>query len=182
MWQGTRRLLLLNIPSPIKYLHEKLPNKSKLGLYFNTYGNVMDLIDDCIACGVDKLVAQHGGPVWQEADFARLQEKVRAELNDTVVDIAKQVEQILTLVFSINKRLKGRIDISLVLALSDIKAQLAGLIYRGFVTSNGWKRLPDTLRYLKAIERRLENWRLILIAIGRKCCELSMFSKYGNSG
>ncbi len=30
-----RRLLLLNIPSPIKYLHEKLPNKAKLGLYFN---------------------------------------------------------------------------------------------------------------------------------------------------
>jgi ATP-dependent helicase HrpA len=28
-----RRLLLLNIPSPIKYLHEKLPNKAKLGLY-----------------------------------------------------------------------------------------------------------------------------------------------------
>ncbi len=72
---GYPALLLLNIPSPIKYLHEKLPNKSKLGLYFNTYGNVMDLIDDCIACGVDKLVAQHGGPVWQEADFARLQEK-----------------------------------------------------------------------------------------------------------
>lgn len=157
MWQGTRRLLLLNIPSPIKYLHEKLPNKSKLGLYFNTYGKVMDLIDDCIACGVDKLVAQYGGPVWQEADFALLQEKVRAELNDTVVDIAKQVEQILTTVFSINKRLKGRVDISQALALSDIKAQLGGLIYRGFVTNNGWKRLPDTLRYLHAIERRMEK-------------------------
>ena len=38
MWQGIRRLLLLNIPSPIKYLHEKLPNKAKLGLYFNPYG------------------------------------------------------------------------------------------------------------------------------------------------
>jgi ATP-dependent helicase HrpA len=157
MWQGTRRLLLINIPSPIKYLHEKLPNKSKLGLYFNTYGNVLDLIDDCIACGVDKLVAQYGGPVWQQADFARLQEKIRAELNDTVVDIAQQVEQILTMVFSINKRLKGRVDISQALALSDIKAQIGGLIYRGFVTNNGWKRLPDTLRYLRAIERRLEK-------------------------
>ncbi len=31
MWRGLRRLLLLNIPSPIKYLHEKLPNKAKLG-------------------------------------------------------------------------------------------------------------------------------------------------------
>ncbi|CAM3950051.1 ATP-dependent RNA helicase HrpA [Serratia silvae] len=157
MWQGTRRLLLLNIPSPIKYLHEKLPNKAKLGLYFNPYGKVLDLIDDCISCGIDKLIAEHGGPVWAEENFARLQELVRAELNETVVGVAKQVEQILTAVFNINKRLKGRVDISLALALSDIKAQLNGLVYRGFVTNNGWSRLPDTLRYLQAIERRLEK-------------------------
>ncbi|GAK26950.1 ATP-dependent RNA helicase HrpA [Serratia liquefaciens] len=157
MWQGTRRLLLLNIPSPIKYLHEKLPNKAKLGLYFNPYGRVLDLIDDCISCGIDKLIAEYGGPVWQEEDFARLQERVRAELNETVVGVAKQVEQILTAVFNINKRLKGRVDISLALALSDIKTQLGGLVYRGFVTNNGWKRLSDTLRYLQAIERRLEK-------------------------
>ncbi|MDR3434746.1 MAG: ATP-dependent RNA helicase HrpA [Rouxiella aceris] len=157
MWRGTRRLLLLNIPSPIKYLHEKLPNKSKLGLYFNPYGKVLDLIDDCIACGIDKLIAGSGGPVWREEDFAHLHEHVRGHLNETVVAIAIQVEQILTTVFSINKRLKGRIDMSMALALSDIKAQMSGLIYRGFVTQNGWKRLPDTLRYLQAIEKRMDK-------------------------
>jgi ATP-dependent helicase HrpA len=157
MWRGTRRLLLLNIPSPIKYLHEKLPNKSKLGLYFNPYGKVLDLIDDCIACGIDKLIAESGGPVWREEDFAHLHEHVRGHLNETVVAIAIQVEQILTTVFSINKRLKGRIDMSMALALSDIKAQMSGLIYRGFVTQNGWKRLPDTLRYLQAIEKRMDK-------------------------
>ncbi|PLR36650.1 ATP-dependent RNA helicase HrpA [Chimaeribacter arupi] len=157
MWQGTRRLLLLNIPSPIKYLHEKLPNKAKLGLYFNPYGKVLELIDDCIACGVDKLIAEFGGLAWDEANFARLHEFVRARLNETVVEIAQQVEQILTAVFNINKRLKGRVDMSMALALSDIKSQMAGLVYRGFVTRNGWKKLPDTLRYLQAIERRMEK-------------------------
>ncbi len=157
MWAGVRRLLLLNIPSPIKYLHEKLPNKSKLGLYFNPYGKVLDLIDDCIACGIDKLIEQHGGSVWSEEGFSQLQEFVRAELNDTVVEIAKQIEQILTMVFAINKRLKGRIDISMALALSDIKEQMGGLVFRGFVTQHGWKKLPDTVRYLKGIERRLEK-------------------------
>ncbi len=157
MWRGLRRLLLLNIPSPIKYLHEKLPNKAKLGLYFNPYGNVLDLIDDCISCGVDKLIAENGGPVWSEAGFAQLHDKVRAELNDTVGDIAKQVEQILTAVFNINKRLKGRVDMTMALGLSDIKAQMSGLVYRGFVTGNGYKRLGDTLRYLSAIEKRLEK-------------------------
>lgn len=157
MWQGTRRLLLLNVPSPIKYLHEKLPNKAKLGLYFNPYGKVLDLIDDCISCGIDKLIAEQGGLVWHEDHFIRLHALVRAELNETVVNVAKQVEQILTTAFYINKRLKGRVDIALALALADIKSQLSGLIYRGFVTQNGWSRLPDTLRYLQAIERRLDK-------------------------
>ncbi|MEE3661706.1 ATP-dependent RNA helicase HrpA [Brenneria sp. g21c3] len=160
MRQGLRRLLLLNIPSPIKYLHEKLPNKAKLGLYFNPYGKVLDLIDDCIACAVDKLITEFGGLVWQEDEFTRLHEKVRAELNDTVVDIAKQVEQVLTAVFAINKRLKGRVDMAMALALSDVKSQLDGLVFRGFVTANGWRRLPDVLRYLQAIDRRLEKLAL----------------------
>ncbi|SUC00956.1 ATP-dependent RNA helicase HrpA [Proteus vulgaris] len=157
MWEGVRRLLLLNIPSPIKYLHEKLPNKAKLGLYFNPYGKVLDLIDDCIACGVDKLIASYGGLIWQEDEYQKLQEYVRAELNDAVVDIAKQVEAILTQVFAINKRLKGRVDISVAFALSDIKAQLGQLVFPGFVTSHGWKRLADIPRYLSAIEKRMEK-------------------------
>ncbi|AXF75776.1 ATP-dependent RNA helicase HrpA [Erwinia tracheiphila] len=157
MWLGQRRLLLLNIPSPIKYLHEKLPNKAKLGLYFNPYGKVLDLIDDCITSAIDKLIEEQGGPGWQAQAFTALHEKVRAELNDTVVDIASKVEQVLTTVFNINKRLKGRVDMSMALALSDIKTQMGRLVYRGFVTQSGWRRLPDTLRYLQAIERRLDK-------------------------
>lgn len=157
MWQGLRRLLLLNIPSPVKYLHEKLPNKAKLGLYFNPYGKVTELIEDCITCGVDKLMTEAGAPVWHEAEFNRLQQHVRAEINTEVVNIASLVEQILSQVFLVNKKLKGRIDMALALGLSDIKAQLNGLVYPGFVTRTGWQRLPDILRYLKAIERRLEK-------------------------
>ncbi|HDY7477023.1 TPA: ATP-dependent RNA helicase HrpA [Vibrio vulnificus] len=154
---GQRRLILLNVPSPIKYLHANLPNKSKLGLYFNPYGKVLDLIDDCIACGVDKLIEEQGGLVWEPEKFEALKEHVRAELGDTVVDIAKQVETILTTAFNINKKLKGKIDFTMAFALSDIKAQIEGLIFKGFATECGWKRLPDILRYMKAIERRMEK-------------------------
>ncbi|EGR0071782.1 ATP-dependent helicase [Vibrio vulnificus] len=157
MQAGQRRLILLNVPSPIKYLHANLPNKSKLGLYFNPYGKVLDLIDDCIACGVDKLIEERGGLVWEPEKFEALKEHVRAELGDTVVDIAKQVETILTTAFNINKKLKGKIDFTMAFALSDIKAQIEGLIFKGFATECGWKRLPDILRYMKAIERRMEK-------------------------
>ncbi len=157
MRAGQRRLILLNVPSPIKYLHANLPNKSKLGLYFNPYGKVLDLIDDCIACGVDKLIEERGGMVGEPQAFEARKEHVRAELGDTVVEIAKQVETILTTAYNINKRLKGKVDFTMAFALSDVKAQIEGLIFSGFATECGWKRLPDILRYMRAIERRMEK-------------------------
>ena len=41
-------------------------------------------------------------------------------------------------------------------AAADIRAQLAGLVYPGFVTAAGVRRLPDLKRYLRGMLRRLE--------------------------
>ena len=157
MQQGLRRLLLLNVPSPIKYLHEKLPNKAKLGLYFTPFGRVLDLIDDCIACAVDKLIADFGGFVWNEEGFDKLRDFVRENLNEVTVDIAQKVEQILTLTHQLNQRLKGKMDFTMAFALSDMKSQISGLIYQGFVQKSGYARLPDLLRYLQAIDKRMDK-------------------------
>ena len=157
MQQGLRRLLLLNVPSPIKYLHEKLPNKAKLGLYFTPFGRVLDLIDDCIACAVDKLIADFGGFVWDEAGFEKLRDFVRENLNEVTVDIAQKVEQILSLNHALNQRLKGKMDFTMAFAFSDIKAQLGGLIYPGFVQKSGYDRLPDLQRYLQAVDKRIDK-------------------------
>ena len=157
MQQGLRRLLLLNVPSPIKYLHEKLPNKAKLGLYFTPFGRVLDLIDDCIACAVDKLIADFGGFVWNEEGFNKLRDFIRENLNEVTVDIAQKVEQILTLTHQLNQRLKGKMDFTMAFALSDMKSQISGLIYQGFVQKSGYARLPDLLRYLQAIDKRMDK-------------------------
>ena len=157
MQQGLRRLLLLNVPSPIKYLHEKLPNKAKLGLYFTPFGRVLDLIDDCIACAVDKLIADFGGFVWNEEGFDKLRDFVRENVNEVTVDIAQKVEQILTLTHQLNQRLKGKMDFTMAFALSDMKSQISGLIYQGFVQKSGYARLPDLLRYLQSIDKRMDK-------------------------
>ncbi|WP_417706917.1 ATP-dependent RNA helicase HrpA [Rheinheimera aquimaris] len=153
---GLRRLLLLNIPSPVKYLQESLPNKAKLGLYFNPFGRVLELIDDCIAAGIDSLVEQAGLPD-DERSFAMLREQVRAELGDTVVSIALKVEQILTLCHDIQKRLKGRVDLAHVQSQGDVKQQLNELIFKGFVSAHGAAKLDDLIRYLQAMQKRLEK-------------------------
>ncbi len=60
MSQGLRRLLLLNVASPAKALQRRLPNQTKLALSRNAPGGVNELLDDCLACATDQIVAEFG--------------------------------------------------------------------------------------------------------------------------
>ena len=102
-------------------------------------------------------MAAQGAPKWNADEFEAMKERIRADLNESVVEIAKLVEQILTAAHGIKKSLNGRVTLELAYAHSDIQAQLERLIHRGFVTETGHQRLPDLLRYLRAIERRMEK-------------------------
>ncbi|QXV63106.1 ATP-dependent RNA helicase HrpA [Amycolatopsis sp. TNS106] len=155
MWAGTRRMLRLNIPSPMKFITRNLGNSSKLVLNRNPHGSVAALLEDCVDCAVDKLVADNGGPRWDEAGFAVLLEKVRAGLNAGVLDVLTNVEKILRAANDVETRLadtRGPKD-----SLADIRAQLDGLVHKGFVTETGQDRLKHVVRYLRGIERRLEK-------------------------
>ncbi|MGS0730184.1 DUF3418 domain-containing protein, partial [Shewanella sp. 0m-11] len=57
---GLQRLLLLNIPSPVKHLQKSLPNKAKLAMYFNPFGQVNILIDDILSAAVQQLLDEKG--------------------------------------------------------------------------------------------------------------------------
>jgi len=157
MLLGVSRLVLLNIPSPVKYLQQKLPNKAKLGLYFNPFGAIGDLLDDCISAACQHLIAERGELPRTDADFAVCRDFVRAEIADTVLNAAVKVEQVLSLAHEINKKLKGNVPLNVIQSHGDIKSQLNKLVFKGFVGACGVKRLDDIHRYLKAIVRRLEK-------------------------
>ncbi|MCL1039148.1 ATP-dependent RNA helicase HrpA [Shewanella submarina] len=155
--QGLRRLLLLNMPSPVKHLQQALPNKAKLAMYFNPFGQVQWLIDDIIDAAVQQLLDEKQLDIRNEADFEQGKDYVRASLNATAEGIALKVEQVLTLYNAIKKRLKGKISFDIAFAMSDIQAQLDALVFKGFVAATGWQRMGDLVRYLKAIENRLDK-------------------------
>ncbi|HEX6196871.1 MAG TPA: ATP-dependent RNA helicase HrpA [Jiangellaceae bacterium] len=157
MWRGTRRLLQLTIPSPNAFVAGTLTNKSKLALSANPHGSVSALLADCVACGVDKLMADAGGVVWDEAGFAALRDAVRTDLVDVTLDVLGKVEKILTGARSVAERLQATKSLPLVAALTDIRGQLDELVYCGFITETGSARLPDVVRYVRAMERRLDK-------------------------
>jgi len=154
---GLQRLLLLNIPSPVKHLQQTLPNKAKLAMYFNPFGQVQILIDDILSAAVQKLLDEKQLDVRSEADFEQAKDWVRQELNPTAEKIALQVEEILTVYQKIKKRLKGKISLDMAFAMSDIQTQIDNLVFKGFVENCSWQRLPDLARYLKAIDNRLDK-------------------------
>jgi ATP-dependent helicase HrpA len=157
MWQGTRRLLLLGLPAPIRLIQGRLSNQAKLALTHNPHGSVGALLDDCLGCAVDKLMTDAGGPAWDADGFVKLRDQVRAAVADTMLDVVSKVERILAAGHEVELRLARTSNPLLVPALADIRAQLSKLIHPGFVTATGWWRLPDLPRYLQAIERRLDR-------------------------
>ncbi|MGA8112061.1 MAG: ATP-dependent RNA helicase HrpA [Actinocatenispora sp.] len=157
MWRGIRRLILLNVPSPAKYVLSHLNNTTKLALSNNPHGGIPALLADCVACAADKLMTDAGGVVFDEAGFVRLRDAVRAGLNPTVLGTLMAVEKILAVSRRVQSRVNGTGNVLLLPALADIRAQLDALVRPGFVTATGWQRLADLPRYLTAIERRLDK-------------------------
>ncbi|MFD7018030.1 ATP-dependent RNA helicase HrpA [Streptomyces sp. NPDC059161] len=158
MWRGTRKLILLNIPvNPAKFASDKLTNQQKLALSRNPHGSIQALFDDCATAAADKLIADHGGPAWDEESFRKLYDKVRADLVDATVRTVGQVQQILAAWQACERRLKATNSLTLVANVTDVRNQLAALVPPGFVTKTGLRRLPDLMRYLVAVDRRLQQ-------------------------
>ncbi|MFI0829001.1 ATP-dependent RNA helicase HrpA [Streptomyces roseolus] len=158
MWRGTRKLIMLNIPvNPAKFASDKLTNQQKLALSANPHGSIQALFDDCATAAADRLIADHGGPVWDEASFRKLYDGVRADLVELTVRTVGQVQQVLAAWQACERRLKATTSPALLPNLQDVRGQLDWLMPAGFVTRTGLKRLPDLMRYLVAVDRRLQQ-------------------------
>ncbi|PIM70418.1 ATP-dependent RNA helicase HrpA [Streptomyces sp. JV178] len=158
MWKGTRRLILRNIPvNPAKFASEKLTNAQKLALSANPHGSIQALFDDCAMAAADRLIADFGGPAWDEESYRKLYDKVRAEIVDTTVRTVGQVQQVLAAWQACERRLKATRSPALLPNLADVRGQLDALVKPGFVTETGLRRLPDLMRYLVAADRRLQQ-------------------------
>ncbi|MGA5424987.1 ATP-dependent RNA helicase HrpA [Streptomyces lavendulocolor] len=158
MWRGTRRLIMLNIPvNPAKFASDRLTNQQKLALSRNPHGSVQALFEDCATAAADRLIADHGGPAWDEESFRKLYDKVRADLVELTIRTVDQVQQILAAWQACERRLKATNSLVLVNNVQDVREQLAALVPPGFVTATGLRRLPDLMRYLVAVDRRLQQ-------------------------
>ncbi|TFV83381.1 ATP-dependent RNA helicase HrpA [Blastococcus sp. CT_GayMR16] len=157
-WRGARRLLVLVAGSPARQIVRTLSPRTRLALQFNPDGEIPDLVADCVDAAADELIAAAGGPPRDAAAFAALVATARTELPRLTADTVQKVEAVLTqareVAVAIGAAPGRRVPDA---AIADLRRQMGGLLHRGFVAATGRRRLPDVVRYLKAMEHRLEK-------------------------
>jgi ATP-dependent helicase HrpA len=157
-WRGARRLLVLVAGSPARQVVKGLSPRSRLALQFNPDGEIPALVDDCVDAAADEVVAAAGGPPRDEAAFAAQVAAAKQHLLPLTQDAVRRVEAVLTqareVAVAIGAAPGRRVPEA---AVADLRRQMGGLLHRGFVADAGRRRLPDLVRYLKAMAHRLEK-------------------------
>ncbi|MGH3438273.1 MAG: ATP-dependent RNA helicase HrpA, partial [Sciscionella sp.] len=158
MWSGTRRLVLLDVPSPVRTAQKGMTNGDRLVLAANPHGGIPALLEDCVIAAADQLIAEAGGPAWDGPGFAGLVARVRAGLGARLQDMLPAVHRVLAAAGEVERglaELSGKPRIAP--AVGDLRRQLSGLLYPGFVAATGAARLPHLARYLQGMLRRMEK-------------------------
>ncbi|EXJ51287.1 ATP-dependent RNA helicase HrpA [Microbacterium sp. MRS-1] len=152
---GVRRLLLLAVPSPSAYVLEHLTAPEKLSLAASPYPSAKALIEDARVAVADAVMARVApGGVRTPEQFAAVRNALSSAVVDELFQAVSLTARILTLQRDVERAVKSQNAMTLLAALGDVKAQLSGLIYPGFIARTGLDRLRHLPRYLQgALER-----------------------------
>ncbi|HWH27390.1 MAG TPA: ATP-dependent RNA helicase HrpA [Mycobacteriales bacterium] len=155
--RGVRRLLLLQLPSPLKAVVGRMPNRTKLALASSPYPSVPALLQDCVEAAVDVLVDESGGPPWDAEAWVRVRDAARGRLEREVERLVDDTGTVLAEAQRLRERLDGTTHPLLQDAVADVRSQVDRLVGPSFVSRTGRRRLPDLVRYVQAAHRRLDR-------------------------
>ncbi|MFK7889300.1 MAG: ATP-dependent RNA helicase HrpA [Granulosicoccus sp.] len=157
MPHGVRGLYKAVLKKEVKYLQRKLPDIGTLSLRFASFGTKKELVDDIVNAAVEHTFID---PV----NLPRTRDEFMGKLTDARSELITNAGlfcEILVRVFEqqrlVAKRLDSSMSLSWIEPASDIKQQIAELIYAGFVLQTGYQRLSRLPVYFQAINRRLDG-------------------------
>ena len=157
MWQGTTRLLRLNVGGSARLLNDLFDNRATLALASSPHGSKVAWVNDAADAVFAHLLGEAGGPVWTEGEFIRLAGSVRADLPEAIATIGGEAINILVASAELTRDLSAPVASALHPAYLDMQAQLARLVYNGHLAAVGAHRFGDVSRYLEGIRVRLEK-------------------------
>ncbi|MGX5769475.1 ATP-dependent RNA helicase HrpA [Microbacterium trichothecenolyticum] len=153
---GVRRLVLLAVASPSAYVLEHLTSAEKLALAASPYPSAKGLIEDARVAVADAVIARTApdAVVRTRAGFEAVRDAFSGAVVDELFQTVSLTARILTAARDVERAMREANSLTLLGALNDVKGQLAGLVFPGFVSRTGTARLGQLPRYLRgALER-----------------------------
>jgi ATP-dependent helicase HrpA len=159
--EGIVRLVQLNMREQIRFARKSLKRETltKVILLSNGLLNQQTLEDDIVWHATRLLIGIDRQLIRDKNAYGEALARCKADLVPTCEKIFRLVELLLVSYHSINKQLKGKVQLNEVPVLNDIKQQLSELLSNGFVKTTRHDVLQNYPRYLKGIEHRLEKFR-----------------------
>lgn len=148
---GVRRLVLLSVASPTAYVLEHLTSAEKLALAASPYPSAKALIEDARVAVADAVIARIApdAAVRTRAGFEAVRDAFSASVVDELFQTVSLTARILTAARDVERAIRDQNSLTLLGALNDVKGQVAGLVFPGFVARTGTARLTHLPRYLR---------------------------------
>ena len=155
--EGVLRLLSAGACPPRRAaLQDALGNDARLLLARAPHADANAVVADCAQAAAAQLLDEaRGGEVRTAAGFRRLLEAVSSRHGDLTATAVERTLRVLRTAAGVERSISRTSSLVLVPSLADVREQFTGLVHAGFVAETGVDRLPDLLRYLQGIERRL---------------------------
>ena len=117
------------------------------------------LVDDLVDATIDSIMLRAGGAPWNEADMRATIRFARQRFESQITGTAPDLQRLLVSANRILVRLaeleRGPVDLTA--SLADARRVLASLVFDGAFTAQGVDRLTHVVRYLAALEYRLDQ-------------------------
>ncbi|HEX7384803.1 MAG TPA: ATP-dependent RNA helicase HrpA [Burkholderiaceae bacterium] len=153
---GLRRLVALQLKEPLKYLDKNLPGLQQMAVAYMGLGTADELRRQIVDAALDRAFLVEPLPHDAASFEARLAEG-RPRLTLIAQEIARQAAAVLAAYAAAQRKLKDSRAPKEV--GDDIRAQLARLVPARFVADTPAAQLPHLVRYLEAVQLRLDKLR-----------------------
>jgi ATP-dependent helicase HrpA len=154
---GLRRLFMLELASQVKYLRQNLPDFQKMSLLFAPVGKAEVLREDIIVTVFDRVFVDGGERISRQQDFVRRRDSGRAEVVTVANALCALVRECLERAQMLRQRISAMNKPAWQSSVEEVREQLLGLVYPGFVAATPAAQLRHLPRYLKAAIARLDK-------------------------
>jgi ATP-dependent helicase HrpA len=157
-WRGLGRLVRCTTHPPVPFVLSHLTTAERLAVAAGPYRSPTALGEDAATALVDAQVAAADAWAVRDAEaFARLATATDATVGAGLAGVVQAAAAALTAAREANRAIAGIRSPRLLPVAADLRTQVDGLVFDGFVRAVGVRQLQELPRYLRAAARRAQR-------------------------